>query len=218
MAIAFSRYSFKPDHCICFKEVAQISPKAALSAILKYKLSEIFFDCKKIDELYIYVKNIIEDINEMNLLQPISLCSNCYNAYMLFESKRIKTAQLLAKYSRDFYNSREEEKRLKKREALRKSEIRRVKKKSAHGYGSNLSFQERSVLLIPNNSLMMAGRQTIKPTKKTSTPINNFSRTTPMRLNKKENLNQNKNQNINTNAGKSTFSSTLPMPKTKMDT
>lgn len=223
LAITFSRYQFKSDHCLCFKAINQICPQAALSSTLKYKLSELFFDCKKIDELYVYIKRIIEDINEENLLQPVSLCPTCYNAYMVFESKRIKTAQLLAKYSRDFYQNKEEEKRLKKMKALRKSEIRNVKKKSAHGCGSNLSFQERRVMLIPNNSLLIAGRQTVKPVKKTSTSINNFSKTTPMHFNRKENVNMNKNQSANNddpfalNVGKPGFSSTLPMPETKMN-
>lgn len=218
IVILFGRYRFKENQCLCFNEMEQICPKASLSSTLKYKLSELFFDCKKIDELYIYVKRIIEDVNEENMLQPIVLCQNCYNSYMLFESKRIKTAQLLAKYSRDFYNNREEEKRLKKINALRKSEIRRVKKKSAHGCGSNLSFQERRVMLDTNNSFLIAGKQSIKPTKLTFASINNFSRTSPLNFRKTENNNQsNVNDRFPSIVVKPKFSSTVPMPKKMMN-
>lgn len=220
LAIIFSRYKFDGNKCICFKQVDELRPKAALSSILRYKLSTLFFDCKNFDELYVYIKNIISDINEDNLLQGVGLCPDCYNAYMLYETKRIKANQLLQKYSRDIRISYEGERKQKRMEAMRKSEIRRVKRKSAHGCSSNLSFQERKILL-PDNSLMIAAKQSIKPSRKASVPLNNFSRTGPVLFNKKENSNSNQNQSkknaLTSNTGNHTFSSTMPNPVTKMN-
>ena len=100
-------------------------------------------------------------------------------------------------------------------EAMRKSEIRRVKKKSAHGCSSNLSYQERK-LLMPDSSLLMAAKQTIKPTRKSSVSSNNFNRTGPL-FNRRENSNQNQNTAFPNTTGKQTFSSTMPVPSKKMN-
>lgn len=175
LVIVYTRFPFNKTQCICFKQAGNSSPQATLDLTLHYKLSELFFDNSHLDELYIYVQQIIEKINQSGLSDTISLCPRCYKQYMIFQAQRLQKQLMYKQRAKQMKLQQMNEMKMKKMNSMRLAKIRRLKFASSHGCSSNLSYQERRS--VCNASLLFDKNQLTKSLDLKSTKNESHSKT-----------------------------------------
>lgn len=88
MIVAWGRCDWDNGECFCRHEACQkASTRLALSAVLAFKISEIFFDCD-VDDITNYVKRQLRIVERTALDKPVGLCTNCYYMHQIFEQGR----------------------------------------------------------------------------------------------------------------------------------